>query len=42
MTDHKRIVASVFSGAGGFDWGFHRAGFETRLAVELKNPRQQP
>ncbi|MCK6580320.1 MAG: DNA cytosine methyltransferase [Anaerolineae bacterium] len=36
MTDSKRIVASVFSGAGGFDWGFHRAGFETRLAVELK------
>jgi DNA (cytosine-5)-methyltransferase 1 len=36
MTDRKRIVASIFSGAGGFDWGFHRAGFETRLAVELK------
>jgi DNA (cytosine-5)-methyltransferase 1 len=36
MTDTKRIVVSVFSGAGGFDWGFHRAGFETRLAVELK------
>ncbi|MDX2139946.1 MAG: DNA cytosine methyltransferase [Chloroflexota bacterium] len=36
MTNRKRIVASVFSGAGGFDWGFHRAGFETRFAVELK------
>lgn len=36
MTDRKRIVASVFSGAGGFDWGFHQAGFETHLAVELK------
>lgn len=36
MTEKKRIVASLFSGAGGFDWGFHRAGFETRLAVELK------
>jgi DNA (cytosine-5)-methyltransferase 1 len=36
MTEKKRIVTSLFSGAGGFDWGFHKAGFETRLAVELK------
>jgi DNA (cytosine-5)-methyltransferase 1 len=35
MTE-KRSIVSVFSGAGGFDWGFHKAGFETRLAIELK------
>lgn len=35
MTSNKRTVASLFSGAGGFDWGFRRAGFETHLAVEL-------
>jgi DNA (cytosine-5)-methyltransferase 1 len=41
MTSGKRIVVSLFSGAGGFDWGFHRAGFETRLAVELeKSPAE--
>lgn len=41
MTSNKRSVASLFSGAGGFDWGFHRAGFETRLAVELeKSPAE--
>lgn len=29
-------VVSLFSGAGGFDWGFHRTGrFETRIACEL-------
>lgn len=28
-------VVSLFSGAGGFDWGFHRAGYETLLACEL-------
>jgi DNA (cytosine-5)-methyltransferase 1 len=28
-------VLSLFSGAGGFDWGFHRAGFSTLLACEL-------
>jgi DNA (cytosine-5)-methyltransferase 1 len=34
-------VVSLFSGAGGFDWGFHRAGFETCLANELlKVPAQ--
>lgn len=31
----KPRVVSLFSGAGGFDWGFHRAGFQTRLACEL-------
>lgn len=36
MSEKVRTAASVFSGAGGFDWGFHRAGFETLLAVELK------
>lgn len=35
VADKQRIVASIFSGAGGFDWGFHRAGFETHLAIEL-------
>ena len=28
-------VISLFSGAGGFDWGFHRAGFKTKFACEL-------
>jgi DNA (cytosine-5)-methyltransferase 1 len=32
--EKKPNVISLFSGAGGFDWGFHRAGFETRLACE--------
>ncbi len=36
MTTIKPTVVSLFSGAGGFDWGFHRAGFETLLAVELE------
>lgn len=31
-------VVSLFSGAGGFDWGFHCTGrFETKLACELKS-----
>lgn len=30
----KPTVVSLFSGAGGFDWGFHKAGFVTRLACE--------
>lgn len=29
-----RSVVSIFSGAGGFDWGFHKAGFQTILACE--------
>ena len=29
----KRII-SLFSGAGGMDIGFHKAGFETAVAVE--------
>ncbi len=41
MTDEKRSIASLFSGAGGFDWGFHQAGFETRLAVELQEAPAQ-
>lgn len=36
MDKENLNVASLFSGAGGFDWGFHRAGFQTRLACELK------
>jgi DNA (cytosine-5)-methyltransferase 1 len=28
-------LISLFSGAGGFDWGFHRAGYELLLASEL-------
>lgn len=31
----KPTVVSLFSGAGGFDWGFHKAGFVTRLACEI-------
>jgi DNA (cytosine-5)-methyltransferase 1 len=37
--DKKPTVVSLFSGAGGFDWGFHKAGFQTILACEkLKSP----
>jgi DNA (cytosine-5)-methyltransferase 1 len=36
MRSSKFTVVSLFSGAGGFDWGFHRTGqFETRIACEL-------
>jgi len=36
QTQSKFTVVSLFSGAGGFDWGFHRTGrFETRIACEL-------
>ncbi|MCL4303180.1 MAG: DNA cytosine methyltransferase [Anaerolineae bacterium] len=34
MNDKKPTVISLFSGAGGFDWGFHRAGYTTILACE--------
>ncbi len=34
MIKEKNTVVSVFSGAGGFDWGFHQAGFKTLLACE--------
>lgn len=38
MSDSLTVV-SLFSGAGGFDWGFHKAGFQTILACEkLANP----
>ena len=30
----KNKIISLFSGAGGMDIGFHRAGFETAVAVE--------
>lgn len=33
---NKFTIVSLFSGAGGFDWGFHRTEqFETRIACEL-------
>jgi len=35
MTKKNLSVVSLFSGAGGFDHGFHQAGFETILASEL-------
>lgn len=35
MTKKSRKVVSLFSGAGGFDWGFHLAGYRTILACEL-------
>ncbi len=34
MTNNKLAAVSLFSGAGGFDWGFHRAGFQILLACE--------
>lgn len=34
MAEKELSVVSLFSGAGGFDWGFHRAGFQTMLACE--------
>jgi len=38
MSDIPTVI-SLFSGAGGFDWGFHKAGFEIVLACEkLKDP----
>lgn len=39
MINEEHSVVSLFSGAGGFDWGFHRAGYKTLLACEkLQNP----
>ena len=39
MVKENYTVVSLFSGAGGFDWGFHRAGYRTLLACEiLENP----
>ena len=35
MSDKPNSVVSLFSGAGGFDLGFHLAGFTTHLACEL-------
>lgn len=36
MDNQKYSVVSLFSGAGGFDWGFHRTGrFQTYLACEI-------
>ncbi len=30
----KPIAVSLFSGAGGLDWGFHQVGFQTQIACE--------
>ena len=39
MVKELFTVVSLFSGAGGFDWGFHRAGYKTLLACEkLEQP----
>lgn len=38
MIKENYTVVSLFSGAGGFDWGFHQAGFTTLLACE-KSPQ---
>jgi len=38
VTQTPYSIVSLFSGAGGFDWGFHLAGFQTRLACELLKP----
>lgn len=35
LLDSPLRVGSVCSGAGGFDLGFHRAGFETRWVCEI-------
>lgn len=35
MPDTKLKIISLFSGAGGLDIGFDRAGFKTAVAVEL-------
>lgn len=37
MIDHSKFsVVSLFSGAGGFDWGFHQTGrFQTYIACEI-------
>lgn len=33
--DNLPKVISLFSGAGGLDWGFHQAGFEIPLAIDI-------
>lgn len=35
MTSRKRTAISLFTGAGGLDYGFEAAGFETRVALEM-------
>ena len=36
MAKKNLKVISLFSGAGGLDIGFDRAGFKTAVAVELE------
>ena len=31
---HRKDVIELFSGAGGFSWGWHEAGFTTRVAID--------
>lgn len=37
MSSRKPKVISLFSGAGGIDYGFEAAGFETAVAVEMNH-----
>lgn len=41
LLDSPLRVGSVCSGAGGFDLGFHRAGFETRWVCEIDPFRRE-
>ena len=36
-TDPLPEVVSLFSGAGGLDWGFHKAGFKVSLAIDISD-----
>jgi DNA (cytosine-5)-methyltransferase 1 len=34
-SSHLPVIVSLFSGAGGLDWGFHKEGFEIRAAFDI-------